>query len=692
MADPIDTPSRCEGADPAPAQITNLTDPPATQLCDRVSHLVVEDIDRAESPTDAVMPLMRRAAGSNGPNSSLTNEMASPSAYIDAQAAPDPRTQSTSTAESRTSAPTPEEPSVMASNFSFTFEAAQSLPTAPLRISPELRTMTVGPVYDNDDELTNEIDIRANKACRWMEGVCHISADKDPSKVDWRKAMSHIFGRNKNCTRSIPEDVWLFMCRKHYQRGRYRNNHEYNVKLTKLVISQVLRLEAWSNNNQDLETPENGVITDYTLAPRRREQLRLQNKKRKASESADGDSDSEDDSDGPGPEEATMPTWLEQACGTGKTAVEIVDVLLRILNALTNDRMMRFPDIEILPTITGERAKPNNKRAKSRRNPADPKPAPAQQAGQRGRRRQSAAGSNAPTTGSQLTYRPNPNLQPSAPLADERYAYSNQLPRPVYPVANTWAGAVPQGPAPQDFTRGHRPTRSWGGGAYDQPQFGYPTTYNPATTETYSSYSQYPVTGRDPARSGGFMTNGYAQNGYWDPNYDARQRQQQAQQAQTTTGFSNNTGYGYPPPATTSTGAPLGGPPPAHVAKHTKSLSMPASFMMARGSRPHSPMPSAAMAPSASTSSSMMYGQSDSRYQYGGSNGISTAVGPANSTDSVPRAAEYTDPRTTGYTDPHLTDPRFAGPPYGSTQNAAHGQGTGSAAEPYDPYQAAPRR
>ncbi|KAL2268720.1 hypothetical protein VTJ83DRAFT_3566 [Remersonia thermophila] len=626
--------------------------------------------------------------------------MASPSSFIDAQAASDPRAQSTSTAESCASVPTPEEPSAMTSNFNFTFEAAQPLPTAPLRIGPELRTMTIGRVYDDDGELANEINIRSVKVCRWMEGMCHISADKDPSKVDWRKAMSHIFGRNKNCTRSIPEDVWLFMCRKHYQRGRYRNNHEYNVKLTKLVISQVLRLEAWSNSNQDLETPENGVITDYTLAPRRREQLRLQNKKRKASESADGDSDSDDDSEGPVPEEATMPAWLEQACGTGKTAVEIVDVLLRIFNALKNDRMMRFPDIEILPTITGERAKPNNKRARSRRNP-DPKAAPAQQAGQRGKRRQSAAGPNPLTPGAQLAYRSNPTiLQPSAPLADERYAYGSQLPRPLYPVANTWPGAVSQGSAPHDFARGHRPTRSWGGGAYHQPQFSYPATYNAATADTYSSYSQYPVAGRDTDRSGGFVGNGYAQNGYWDPNYDARQRQQQAQQAQVTSGFSGNTGYAYPSPATTSTGAPLGGPPPAHVAKHSKSLSMPASFMMARGSRAHSPMAPAAMAPSAPTSTSMMYGESDSRYQYGGSNGMSAAVGPANTTDSIPRAAEYADPRTTGYTDQrtaeyadaHLADPRFAGLQYASNQTPAASQGAGSAAEPYDPYQAAPRR
>jgi hypothetical protein len=80
-----------------------------------------------------------------------------------------------------------------------------------------------------------------------MEGVCHMTADVDQAKINWRKAMSHVFGRNKNCTRSIPDRVWPWFCRKHYQRGRYRNGHDYAKKQVWAVTVQVLRLEAWSN-------------------------------------------------------------------------------------------------------------------------------------------------------------------------------------------------------------------------------------------------------------------------------------------------------------------------------------------------------------------------------------------------------------------------------------------------------------
>lgn len=39
---------------------------------------------------------------------------------------------------------------------------------------------------------------------------------------DHRKVVSHIFGRNKACTRGLPNNLWIFWCRKHYQRFKYR--------------------------------------------------------------------------------------------------------------------------------------------------------------------------------------------------------------------------------------------------------------------------------------------------------------------------------------------------------------------------------------------------------------------------------------------------------------------------------------
>ena len=39
---------------------------------------------------------------------------------------------------------------------------------------------------------------------------------------DHREVVSHIFGRNKACPRELPNDLWIYWCRKHYQRLKYR--------------------------------------------------------------------------------------------------------------------------------------------------------------------------------------------------------------------------------------------------------------------------------------------------------------------------------------------------------------------------------------------------------------------------------------------------------------------------------------
>lgn len=39
---------------------------------------------------------------------------------------------------------------------------------------------------------------------------------------DHREVVSHIFGRNKACTRDLANDLWIYWCRKHYQRLKYR--------------------------------------------------------------------------------------------------------------------------------------------------------------------------------------------------------------------------------------------------------------------------------------------------------------------------------------------------------------------------------------------------------------------------------------------------------------------------------------
>lgn len=65
-----------------------------------------------------------------------------------------------------------------------------------------------------------------------------------------RKAVSHFFGRNKNCTLSIPSVTWLYYCRKHYQRVRYRTGSEYAKTQISLVWDQLMKLVEWSEKNR----------------------------------------------------------------------------------------------------------------------------------------------------------------------------------------------------------------------------------------------------------------------------------------------------------------------------------------------------------------------------------------------------------------------------------------------------------
>ena len=79
---------------------------------------------------------------------------------------------------------------------------------------------------------------------------------------DHRKVVSHIFGRNKACTRGLPNNLWIFWCRKHYQRMRYRAEDAENWHTIQLglVRKQLQTFEDW------------GEVRFWTIALRKTEQ------------------------------------------------------------------------------------------------------------------------------------------------------------------------------------------------------------------------------------------------------------------------------------------------------------------------------------------------------------------------------------------------------------------------------------
>ncbi|KAI9647824.1 hypothetical protein NHQ30_004212 [Ciborinia camelliae] len=183
-----------------------------------------------------------------------------------------------------------------------------------------------------------------------------------------RKAISHIFGRNKMCTRLIPQSVWVHYCRKHYQRSRYRNPKEYAKLQCDLVQQQIRRVHDWSQQNQRRGEP--GTIIDWGLSVRKREQKRLDelkgsSRKRRAS-AIDGENEGEEDEEPPRPPTA-VPDWLLHVIGGGYKTEQILEIFNRLHQEVLDDHLPCFPDIEILPNITVDSDQPKSPKGYAKR-------------------------------------------------------------------------------------------------------------------------------------------------------------------------------------------------------------------------------------------------------------------------------------------------------------------------------------
>ncbi|OLN85594.1 hypothetical protein CCHL11_05770 [Colletotrichum chlorophyti] len=166
-----------------------------------------------------------------------------------------------------------------------------------------------------------------------------------------RKAISHIFGRNKLCTRMIPAHVWVHFCRKHYQRSRYRNAHEYSKLQVDLVQKQIARVQQWSDENE--RAGKAGVVNSWSLAIRKREQKRLEDKK-ESKKRAYQDESEDEQLDGAMLNGTAVPEWLLSKCGAGYTTAAIQEIVAQLKNEIDNGGLSQIPDIEILPTISSD--------------------------------------------------------------------------------------------------------------------------------------------------------------------------------------------------------------------------------------------------------------------------------------------------------------------------------------------------
>ena len=103
---------------------------------------------------------------------------------------------------------------------------------------------------DTDDDTSQHIDIK-----------CVAVSTCVANSEDHRKVVSHIFGRNKSCTRDLPNNLWIYWCRKHYQRFKYRaeDAEKWHTRQMELVRQQLRIFENW------------GQVRSWTIALRKAE-------------------------------------------------------------------------------------------------------------------------------------------------------------------------------------------------------------------------------------------------------------------------------------------------------------------------------------------------------------------------------------------------------------------------------------
>ena len=93
--------------------------------------------------------------------------------------------------------------------------------------------------------------------------LCQYTSQCNTGSQDYRKVISHIFGRNKKCTTQIPDSCWIIYCRKHYQRTRYRTSkaqvkNYFRIQFDNLA-RQLTRMEKW------------GGVRSWTIGLRKKE-------------------------------------------------------------------------------------------------------------------------------------------------------------------------------------------------------------------------------------------------------------------------------------------------------------------------------------------------------------------------------------------------------------------------------------
>ncbi|CRG88149.1 hypothetical protein PISL3812_05176 [Talaromyces islandicus] len=245
-------------------------------------------------------------------------------------------------------------------------------------------------VMDGDEtEEEPETTPRPTKTtlCKFNGQECCENTDpKD--KENPRKVVSHIFGRNKICTVFIPDECWVWWCRKHYQRCRYHTDN-WALKQIDILYENLDKIESWGGVESftlSLRKRENDrnvhLSADKVPASRRRAAGRLSSssapkskgKTNSNTNTATGTAAAASGGDnGEAPAvkvsasgrpirspvniASPVPRFLQEHVGQKKSFNEVREILQEIRlyvrhEFFQNNKEVAFPDVEILPNYT----------------------------------------------------------------------------------------------------------------------------------------------------------------------------------------------------------------------------------------------------------------------------------------------------------------------------------------------------
>ncbi|KAG2417309.1 hypothetical protein HFD88_008528 [Aspergillus terreus] len=200
-----------------------------------------------------------------------------------------------------------------------------------------------------------------------------------------RKVISHIFGRNKTATKRFPPHVWVHYCRKHYQRARYRAA-KWPFIQCELLLDSLQRMEAWGGvrsfavvlRKREIERltpslslrgadPDPDPASDADAVSRSKKAATKSKPTGKAKTKAKANAKAKGKGKGKGKGKrkrktprivaAPVPGWLRAELGPDKSFADVRALLRRVMGDLAVQQgrgrmdLVRFPDIEILPTF-----------------------------------------------------------------------------------------------------------------------------------------------------------------------------------------------------------------------------------------------------------------------------------------------------------------------------------------------------